>query len=351
MKKIKKTPPTRTVEQLLSEFGNRGRSADTNKEVRALTKEVLRLRSVLRTVHDMRANVSQVTVQVPRRHAGKQRPATAVAMASDWHVEERVDPRKVSGLNRYNPRIAEFRAGRFFAGIEHLISAYNRGAWDIRDLVLILNGDLISGYIHEELMVGNAMSPIKATLFVEQLISAGLAFLARALPQVKVHVVCQIGNHGRTTPKMMVSAAAEMSYEYLAYAHLAARHPECEWSLPEGRHSTFRTYGMVHHVHHGDTVKSMGGIGGILVPLNRAAIRWREKYHAHVSWVGHFHQYAHTPTVITNGSLIGYSSYADSLPGAAPEPPQQAFCLVDAKRGICQTTPIWVGDPSAEKTL
>ena len=347
----KPTKSAKSVAGLLSEFSDKGKKSTQSKELRSLLKEIKRLRLVLSTVHDMRNSVDRVRVVAPKRHAGKQRAATAVAMASDWHVEERVDPRKVGGLNAYNPRIAEFRAGRFFAGIEHLIREYNRGAWDIRNLVLILNGDLISGYIHEELMVSNALSPIKATLFVEQLISAGLTFLHKQLPQVTVRVVCQIGNHGRTSHKVMTSIAAEMSYEYLAYAHLAARHPECEWSLPEGRHSVADVYGLRLHVHHGDTVKSQGGIGGILVPLNRAAIRWREKYQAHVSLVGHYHQYAHTPTVVTNGSLIGYSAYADSLPQAAPEPPQQAFFLVDSKRGVCQATPIWCGDPSTEKGM
>jgi hypothetical protein len=57
------------------------------------------------------------------------------------------------------------------------------------------------------------------------------------------------------------------------------------------------------------------------------------------------------PSIVVNGSLIGYGSYADSLPMAEAEPPQQAFFLIDEKRGKCQSTPLWCGDPSAEKTL
>jgi hypothetical protein len=334
----------------LKEFEIKGKKRESSKQARALLAEIKRLRGVLGVAHAVR-NTPRVVVDAPKRMAGKQRPATLVAMASDWHVEERVNPRKVAGLNRYNPAIAEFRAGRFFAAILHMVETYNKGSWDVRNILLVFNGDLISGYIHEELVAGNAMAPIPASLFVESLLHAGLTFLAKHLPHVKVRIVCEVGNHGRNTAKVWTSMAVENSYEYAVYVHLAQLHPECEWSLPEGRHNFADIYGLRIHVHHGDTVKSQGGVGGILVPLNREAIRWREKYRAHLTLVGHFHQYMHTPKIVVNGSLIGYSSYADSLPGAAAEPPQQACFLVDAKRGVCQATPLWVGDPSAEKSL
>jgi len=339
------------TKDLLAEFQDRGQRSASKKSERALLREISRLRGVLGAALDLRNARGSIQVQAVKRHAGTQRQATAFAMASDWHVEEIVDPRKVGDLNRYSPRIAAFRSRRFFAGIAHLITEYRKGAWDIRNLVLILNGDLLSGYIHEELQAGNAMSPIEATLLVTELISAGLTFLAKELPEVKISIPCQVGNHGRTTHKVWASAAVENSYEFLAYSFLAKAHPECSWQLPEGRHSIVDTYGFRTHIHHGDTVKSMGGIGGVLVPLNRAAIRWREKYRAHASCVGHFHTYAHTPTVIMNGSLIGYSMYADSLPQAAPEDPAQAFWLIDSKRGMCQATPLWCSDPSEERKI
>lgn len=340
----------KNVREILAAEAGRSEKSENSKQVRALMRENKRLRQVINVAHAVRTR--RVKVEAPKRllAPGKRR-GTACAMASDWHVDELVNPRKVGGLNRYNPAIADFRAMRFFAAIEHMITTYERTIWSIRDLVLILNGDLFSGWIHEELMANTAMSPIQATLFVESLISRGLKFLAERLPQVKIHVVCQIGNHGRVSDKTMTSVAVECSYEYIAYCHLAQLHPECTWDLPVGRHSIAEVYGLRMHVHHFDTVKSQGGVGGILVPLNRAAARWREKYHAHVSCGGHFHQYMHTPQVIVNGSLIGYSSYADSLPSASPEPAQQAFWLVDEKRGICQATPLWVSDPSAEKEI
>ena len=40
--------------------------------------------------------------------------ACPVLLASDWHIDERVDPETVNGRNKYNPDIARERATRFF---------------------------------------------------------------------------------------------------------------------------------------------------------------------------------------------------------------------------------------------
>jgi hypothetical protein len=49
------------------------------------------------------------------------------------------------------------------------------------------------------------------------------------------------------------------------------------------------------------------------------------------------------PYLVTNGSLIGFNPFAVSI-GAKYEPPQQAFFLVDSKRGKTASYPIWVED-------
>jgi hypothetical protein len=44
----------------------------------------------------------------------KKSEATAVILASDWHLEEVINPETVNYLNEYNPTIAEQRAKNFF---------------------------------------------------------------------------------------------------------------------------------------------------------------------------------------------------------------------------------------------
>jgi hypothetical protein len=37
-----------------------------------------------------------------------------VILASDWHIEETIDPETINYLNEYNPKIAKQRAEKFW---------------------------------------------------------------------------------------------------------------------------------------------------------------------------------------------------------------------------------------------
>lgn len=306
-------------------------------------------------VQDVRALCGDIRIETGRKGrvlSKDRRIATALAVISDLHIEERVDAAKVNGINRYTPEIAEFRVRRIFEGVEWL-TREQQGMFDIQDLFLNLNGDIITGYIHEELLEANYMSPTQAVVFGVRILGDGIRFLLKNT-KLKIHCVCKCGNHGRTTFKLRIGTAVANSFEWLLYHMLAsefANEPRVSWQIDEGHHSISEVYGLRIHTHHGDSVRSNGGIGGVDVPLNRAVLQWHAKLDAHMSIVGHFHQYQHGARLIRNGSGIGYGAYSDWLPSAAPEQPLQAFGLIDSKRGFCQATGIWCGDTSAEARL
>ena len=330
--------------------------ARLREQIRLLESELVDANKRASFAEGARALSDRIVITAPERKgrvlSTDKRRATAVALMSDWHIEERVDPEKVNGINRYNPTIAAFRMRRFFEGIEWLVRE-QQGMFAIDDLLLGVLGDIITGYIHEELLEANYMSPTHAVVEAERMIAEGLEFLLRTTA-LRIRVVCKCGNHGRTTAKLRIGTAVQNSFEWLLYRMLAARFADEErisWQIDEGHHSISEVYGMRIHTHHGDSVRSNGGIGGIDVPLNRATIQWHAKYEADVSMIGHFHRYQHGQRLITNGSGIGYGAYSDWLPSAAPEQPLQAFALIDSKRGFCQATGIWCGDTSAESSL
>ena len=274
------------------------------------------------------------------------REATAVAVASDWHWFEDVDPKKVNGLNEYNPTIAHRRAQRFFAGIEWLISQQAR-IFDVRRLVLALIGDLITGYLRDEDLESNHGSPTEELVDLVIVLEEGIRFLLKALPNITIYIPCLSGNHGRTTHKLRIATASRNSYEWVMYKWLASRFRDEErvqFQIADGHHALVDIYGMRLHFHHGDSVRSNGGIGGVDVPLGRAVAGWRIKYKSHLSVVGHFHQIQLGERLVRNGSLVGYGCFSDWLAGADPEPAQQAFFLVDAKRGKTNNCPIWCQD-------
>lgn len=286
-----------------------------------------------------------LTAPIKGHGKGSRRTATAVADASDWHVEERVDPATIDGLNDYSPTVSRRRAGRFFEGVEWLIRSETR--FQIADLLLRLGGDLITGYIHEELLEGNFLSPTEAVLFAQELLSDGIRFLLKSELGLNLNVVCDFGNHGRTTIKPRVATAAKNSFEWLLYHMLAAEfraEPRVQFVIAEGHHQVSKIGNFRLHTTHGDKIKANGGIGGIDVPINRAIAQWHQTMPADCTMIGHFHRYQPGERVHTNGSLIGYAPFSRDIVRAPYAPPVQSFFLIDSLRGKTQCAPIWVED-------
>lgn len=279
---------------------------------------------------------------VPRDDA-RDREATAVSLWSDWHVEEIVDPAEVGFRNAYNPAICAARVQRLVEGTLWLTEMH-RERFAIRDLCLWLGGDFISGYIHEELEETNGMGPPEAALFAQRLIGGAITTLLDQGSYERIVVPCNVGNHGRIHKRRRIKRRAKNSYEFMIYANLAEyfRHdPRVEFSVAGGSHTYLDVYGQRIRFHHGDDVRYWGGVGGLSIPLNKAIRSWQTYERADLTCIGHFHQYLHGRDFVVNGSLIGYNAFALSIK-AEYEDPQQAFFLVDKRRGRTCKSPIWV---------
>src|SRR5690606_32151379 len=122
---------------------------NTKSELEEVQKRLLEAEKRQLVLDALNRPVKIPKIQVRERTSGL-REATAVMLASDWHVEERVFPESVAGRNEYTLQIAERRIQRYFEGAAWLIE-HNRQSFQIRDAIQWLGGDLITGYIHEEL--------------------------------------------------------------------------------------------------------------------------------------------------------------------------------------------------------
>jgi hypothetical protein len=220
----------------------------------------------------------------------------------------------------------------------------------IRDLVLWLGGDLISGYIHEELVESNQLSPLETVRWLLPRIRDGIHTLLEELELERLIVPCSYGNHGRTTQKRRVSTGHANSYEWNAYHSLS-------WAFEGDKRVTFEitpsghqyvdAYDRTLHFHHGDDVRYQGGVGGLSIPLLKAVPMWDLIRKADVHCIGHHHTLLDYGRAMVNGSLIGYGPYSQSIK-APYEDPQQLMFYVDSKRGKCWTTALWVGDREQE---
>jgi len=271
-----------------------------------------------------------------------------VLTCSDWHVEETVDPAEVNGLNDFNLAIAGERVSRLISGFHWLYDLHVGKHYKIRDVVVALIGDMISGWIHDELMVTNGLGPPPAVVFFEDLARKLLKSILETHKDVTVHLVCVAGNHGRLTHKKMVKGKTHTSIEWVAYANLARwlreNYPRrVKIHVAPGAMCYLDTYGYVNRFIHGDQIGYGGGIGGVTIPLNKKLLRWDKKIKAHCTYLGHFHQYTPSSNFQMNGSLIGYSEFANWIAGEW-EPPIQSLNVIDSRYGRTGLWPIFCSE-------
>lgn len=322
----------RTIVKLKNDLSElRGRYDVSLATIERLTEQV-------GIVEEMKARVETFDI-VPHMGSGTSE-ATAVMVASDWHIEEKVDPNVVSGLNEYNLDVAQKRTTKFFKSGLRLVRLLQQ---DVRidNLVLALLGDFISGDIHEEVAEVCQLPPTEAIILAQNTIISGIDFLLNN-SNVTLTVPCHSGNHGRTTRTTRFATENGHSLEYLLFCLIAShyRHePRVKMQIATGMHSYLDIYGKTLRFHHGHAVKYNGGVGGIYIPVNKAIAQWDKGRRADLDVFGHFHQHIPAPKFVCNGSLIGYNSFALSIK-ADYEPPQQSLFLMDKKRGRTCSWPI-----------
>lgn len=320
-------------------------AAAHSEEVAQLEKRLHRHEEAIKSLTDqldaaLAINKSRIRtikpiVQAANATSGE---ATAVAIASDWHVEESVRPETVNGLNEFTLKIAEARIAKFFDGVLKLTTIQRHGI-DVRNLILFLGGDLMTGYIHEELQESNELSPVQTVIWLRDRVIAGIERLEKEGGFDRIIIPCSYGNHGRTTRKPRHATGAANSYEWLLYQILAKHMPKHEWHVAEGYHTYLNVYDRTLRFHHGDGLQYQGGIGGLTIPVEKAIASWNKGRVADLDLFGHWHTQQQNPKWCSNGSLIGFNAFSIAI--KAPfEPPQQTYFLLDAKRGRTITAPI-----------
>ena len=269
--------------------------------------------------------------------------ATAFIDLSDWHVDEIVRANSVNGVNKFNPKVAVSRVNRLFSNALKLVQI-NQVENRISEVVVVLGGDFFSGNIHEELLENTSMLPIEAVMFAQDHLVSGIKFLNDNLMGINFHIVCVVGNHSRITRRVHHSTEYGNSLEYHMYHNIAkffAGNENISFTISQSYHQYIKVYGKTIRIHHGHNIRYAGGVGGIYIPVNKAINQWNKVRRADLDIIHHFHQVRDGGNFVTNGSLIGYNSFALAIK-ADPEPPKQLFFLWHKKYGKIMTTPIFM---------
>ena len=215
------TPAELERESQVIQF-KRDLAAAKNQARRAEDENAALLRQI--AIADERAGFAQSIARDQLNAATLERlkpsgESTAILALSDWHWEERVDPSTVNGLNEFSPAIAARRVQQVVRRAVMLIEMC-RHLTTVKDLVVWLGGDMITGYLHEELEESNYLSPVQATLEVQDAIWTLLQFLRKETGIKHISVPTSQGNHGRTTQRKRISTGYANSYEWLMYRQL-----------------------------------------------------------------------------------------------------------------------------------
>lgn len=305
-------------------------AADLRAQVKVLEKMLALSEDRLEALLELQREREPVSIVARKKSARNE--ATALLVASDWHVEEEVRPEQVSGLNRFDLAIAERRIERFWQSGARLVEMA-RSRCEVRGVVLALLGDFFSGHIHEDLVEVTSLSPTQSIVWLLDRLEGGIRFLLAELDLAELVVPCCIGNHGRSVARPRVSTAQAHSFEWLMYVVLAQRfrgEPRVRFAIAEGYHETLDVYGLRVRFHHGDWLAYQGGVGGLSIPLGKAIAAWNRASVADLDVLGHWHQLLFLSRAIVNSSLIGYGPFSVRVK-AEFEPPQQAFALIDAE--------------------
>lgn len=330
-----------TPEQQVLADRNQLKTASELQTTRAKYQQALLRLDQLEAERDAVIAIQEVEpCVIEARHGGGTSEATVVVSASDWHLEELVDPRTVNGMNEFNLDIAQRRVETFFNATVRLTRLLQQDV-KIDTLVMGLLGDFISGAIHEEISEVCQLPPMEAIVFAQDRLIGGIEFLLEHT-ELRLRFQCHSGNHGRTTKTTRFATENGHSLEYLMYRHLAAYfryERRVEFEIAEGPHSYISVYGKTLRFQHGHMVKYGGGVGGIYIPVLKAISQWDKVKPADLDCFGHFHQLRDGGKFLCNGSLIGYNTFALSIK-ADFEQPKQALFLIDKRRGKTCTWPI-----------
>jgi hypothetical protein len=321
-----------------------------DREIKSLLQTVAVLESENRALLGLADNPPKVFEIGPRMSASKSESAACMVW-SDWHIEERVRPEQVGRRNEYTLKTADERflnllhGGLSWYRIENQKTA-------IKQIVLALLGDFITGSIHSDLSEANQLPPAEAIHKAHGMILSGIKFMLANTPRdVSFTVPCASGNHGRMTKEQRIATEAGNSLEYFMYQQLRDHFQDekrITFVVQPGYHSYVNFFDSFDvRFHHGHEIKYHGGVGGITVSVNRAIAQWNKARPVNLDVFGHHHQRADGGNFVSNGSLIGYNAFAVSIK-ASFEPPSQTFFLINREYAAkTMVAPIFVDKPRA----
>ena len=295
------------------------------------------------------------SINVSRLHPDGKRPSgrrAVILHISDIQYGEVIDYEALDGVNSYNIEIANRRIARYFQKAHRFLTELWQGS-PAEEVVILLNGDMISGALHHELDRTDNERPLMASKLVAEQLIAGIGLLvSEGFP---IRIINTPGNHGRMTLKPESKAHVLQNYDTLVGWFVEAAfktEPRVTVQYSKSVDALFNVFSFPMLVTHGDRIGSRGGQGflGATATILRGHFKLVADYAARGTslykvFTGHFHTPAVTTSGYANNTMAGPSEYSrDGRMGITPA--SQDYFVIHEDHGVIEHRQIMVGDPS-----
>ena len=267
-----------------------------------------------------------------------------ILLLSDFHSGEIIKKDQVFGVNEFNGEIEDKRVQMLAANMIDICTVHLPSKYP--GLVILLNGDFVSGDIHDELTITNEKPIMPVVLAEFGRLVWFIDEMSKYFP--KLALFCCPGNHSRTTKKSVFKDKALTTYDWLIYSLLEKHfenNPNIHFEITPGDDIQFRVYNHIYRMTHGAQFRGGQGFLGHIAPVTRGEIRKRSAAESYdrlydTLVLGHFHSYGWFRRAIINGSLVGYSEFSFGS-NFNYERPQQALWINHPEHGITFRVPIF----------
>lgn len=271
-------------------------------------------------------------------------PCVAVMQISDGHMGAVQEPDEIEGFGEFSPDICKERQLKYVQKFLDWVTVH-RTSYLIDDLAVLVTGDMISGDIHQELMVTNAFPTPVQVVKASEVLTLQLAMLAPHFNHITVHFIVE-DNHSRLTMKPQAKEAGFNSLNYLVGyigQQNLSKHGNIEFNLYPMYEKVIGVSNRRYLISHGHNVMGWGGYPyyGIHRKIGREAsarmqIIMKDVTKAkHIGFdkyvFGHWHTPFDFPLFSCCGSVSGTDAY-DHKNGRFAEPSQSSW-IVHPKHG------------------
>jgi predicted phosphodiesterase len=307
------------IKNMQTAFTAKKTASKLRKENKALTEDSISSEAFLSELLDINKKAPIKYHKKVKLIKSKKVARTIVAHVSDTHIGCNIHKDEQGGANEYNPTIAARRFALYFK----TLAEYKVDHRDETDLVLVLNGDIFAGIIHNQESVDPMSTQFSSAL---RIFTQGISYLAQHFKNITV--VCTSGNHDRFITKTDKGRQMDQkwdSFTTMLYSSLQQGfrdYKSIEFIIPESPYARLLVQGHWLFITHGDTVINLGNpsksinVEAITNQVNNFITG--SGVDIDVLMVGHVHKELfftlnNGVSLAINGTLSGNDSFSQSI--------------------------------------